>query len=32
VSTTNEVAHAHQAIGYIEIAVTDIEAAKSFYA
>lgn len=31
-STTNEVAHAHHAIDYIEIAVTDIEAAKAFYA
>jgi uncharacterized protein len=30
-STTNESASAHHAIDYIEIAVTDMEAAKAFY-
>jgi predicted enzyme related to lactoylglutathione lyase len=30
-STTGGVAHAHHAIDYIEIAGTDIEAAKTFY-
>jgi predicted enzyme related to lactoylglutathione lyase len=31
-STSDEGAHTHHAIDYIEIAVTDIEAAKAFYA
>ena len=31
-STPGDVAHAHHAIDYIEIAVTDIDAAKAFYA
>jgi uncharacterized protein len=31
-STARETAHGHHAIDYIEIAVTDIEAAKAFYA
>jgi uncharacterized protein len=30
-STAGDIAHVHHAIDYIEIAVTDIEAAKSFY-
>jgi uncharacterized protein len=30
-STAGETAHAHHAIDYIEIAVTDMEAAKAFY-
>jgi uncharacterized protein len=30
-SSTGEVAHAHHAIDYVEIAVSDIEAAKRFY-
>jgi uncharacterized protein len=31
-STSGETVHAHHAIDYIEIAVTDIDAAKAFYA
>jgi predicted enzyme related to lactoylglutathione lyase len=31
-STAADTGHAHHAIDYIEIAVTDIEAAKAFYA
>jgi predicted enzyme related to lactoylglutathione lyase len=31
-SNTGEVAHTHHAIDYVEIAVTDIEGAKAFYA
>ena len=31
-STAGETAHTHHAIDYVEIAVTDIEAAKAFYA
>jgi uncharacterized protein len=31
-STAGETAHAHHAIDYIEIAVTDLDAAKAFYA
>jgi predicted enzyme related to lactoylglutathione lyase len=30
-STRGEVAHVHHAIDYVEIAVSDIEAAKAFY-
>jgi uncharacterized protein len=30
-STAGDIAHAHHAIDYIEIAVTDIDAAKAFY-
>lgn len=30
-TTTDESAHAHHAIDYIEIAVTDVDAAKAFY-
>jgi predicted enzyme related to lactoylglutathione lyase len=30
-STTDKTAHTHHAIDYIEIAVTDIDAAKAFY-
>jgi uncharacterized protein len=31
-STSGDTVHAHHAIDYIEIAVTDIDAAKAFYA
>ncbi len=31
-STVSKNAHAHHTIDYIEIAVTDVEAAKAFYA
>lgn len=31
-SAPSEIAHVHHAIDYVEIAVTDIEAAKAFYA
>jgi predicted enzyme related to lactoylglutathione lyase len=31
-STAGEIAHAHHTIDYIEIAVTDIDVAKAFYA
>src|SRR5687767_8968789 len=31
-STADDVTHVHHAIDYIEIAVTDIDAAKAFYA
>ena len=31
-STAGDIAHSHHAIDYIEIAVTDIDAAKAFYA
>ena len=31
-SSAGEIAHAHHAIDYIEIAVTDIDVAKAFYA
>jgi uncharacterized protein len=30
-STTDKTAHTHHAIDYIEIAVTDLDAAKAFY-
>jgi predicted enzyme related to lactoylglutathione lyase len=32
VSTPADIAHVHHAIDYVEIAVTDLDAAKAFYA